>query len=438
MLSDRYGLSLSTSEPGAVAAYAAGLDQLISYDGAAEERLRAATAADPHFALPYAALAVLRWQQRRSEEAREFVALAEERAGGLTRREQQHIACVNAAVNGHGYVDGEGHQAPNPEFVRLARAQLEEYPSDALVLLLLTLETVFCGDPGERLGIASMYERLAPAYAGDWWFPGWRATCDIELTHLDVAQRFVTEAFEANARNPIAAHGRGHLSYEARDSDRGAEFLRAWLPHYDPRGAYHSHVSWHYAMLDLQGGRPDRALETYHAAVDPRTASPVRTTLADSVNFLWRFLLDYPDLAHELAWQPAREHALSAGRAPGAPLHSVLVGAALIGAEDEQAFEDLRRDWLALDAREHPLAEELVLPLLEGMHAFIHTEYRQAMTLLEPVLPRLYRMGGSNQQREMFEAIFIEARRRAGLAQRPSNGGASQPPTETAAGSNEA
>lgn len=426
MLTDRYGLTISTTVPAAAEAYAAGLDQVLSFDGLAEERLRAAIAADSRFALPYAALAVLRWQQRRSDDAREFVAHTQRLSDGLPRRERQHIAAVQAAVEGHGYVDDEGHQAPNPEVLRIARAHLEEYPRDALVLLLLTLDTVFCGDPEERLSIASTYERLAPAYADDWWFPGWRATCEIELNRLESGQQLVTRAFETNARNPIAAHGHGHLAYEAHDSDRGAEFLRAWLPQYDRRGAYHSHVSWHYAMLDLQGGRPDRALETYEASVNPGAVEPARTSLADSVSFLWRFLLDYPERAHELAWEAAREHALSSGRAPGAPLHSVLVGTALIGAHDDRAFEELQRDWLALDAREHPLAEDLVLPLLAGMHAFATTEYEQALTLLEPVLPRLYRMGGSNQQRELFQATFIEARRRLGHERR-----ASEPATES-------
>lgn len=431
MLSDRYGLALSTSNSEAAEAYSAGLDRLISYDGGAEEQLRRAIASDAHFPLAYAGLAVLRWQQRRSDEAREYVAQARALAGGLPRRERQHFDVVATAIEGHGYVDGEGHQSPNPELVRLARAHLDQYPRDALVLLLLTLETVFCGNPDDRRGIAALYERLAPEYADDWWFDSWRATCEIELRRVEAAQQLVARAFEANARNPIAAHGHAHLAYEAHDSDRGAEFLRTWLPHYDPRGPYHSHVTWHYAMLDLQGGRPERALETYRVGIDPGIVAPVRTTLADSVNVLWRFLLDYPERTYDLDWSSVRTHALDAGRAPGAPLHSILVGVALLGAGDDRAFEDLQRDWLALDAREHPLAEELVLPLLEGMQAFVAAEYRRTMTLVEPVLPRLFRMGGSNQQREMFEATFIEARRRAGrtTSATPSTAGTNEATT---------
>jgi hypothetical protein len=420
---DRYGLQVTTSDGDAAQAYVAGLDRLISYDGGAEQRLRHAIELDPEFALAHAALAVLRWQQRRNDEATTLVDRAQELASSLSRREQQHVAVAVAAIEGHGHIDESGHQVPSAHLLRLAREHLEEFPRDALVLLLLTLETIFSGDPDEKRGIAALYERLAPAYAEDWWFPGWRASCEVELDHLQVARRLVNVALAADPRNPIAAHAVGHVHYEAATAEEGADFLSGWLGGYDREGQYHSHISWHYSLLDLIGGQPERALETYRRDVDPGASPPMRTTLADSANFLWGFHLAYPDLSGELSWASAREHALDVAQPRGAPLRDLLIATVLLGAGDTKKFEALRGDWQAL-LPDEPAAGRLVLPVLDALRAFSARQYEQAATLLEPVVPELYRIGGSNQQRDMFEDTLIEARRRIEdvTAGRPTTG----------------
>ena len=411
LFTDRYGLTVTAADSAATAAYVAGLDRLIPYDGGADERLRRAIDLDAEFALAHAALAVLRWQQRRNDEASTLVDHAQELASQLSRREQQHIAIAAAAIQGHGHIDEAGHQLPSARLLQLAREHLEQFPRDALVLLLLTLETIFSGDPAEKRGIASLYARLAPAYDGDWWFPGWRASCEVELDHLDLAGHLADAALAADGRNPIAAHAEGHVHYERGTAEAGAEFLLSWLGGYDHAGQYHSHIAWHSSLLDLLGGQPERALETYRRDVDPDAATPMRTTLADSANFLWGFHLAYPQRAGELSWRSAREHALEVGQPRGAPLRDTLVGAILLGARDEAGFEALREDWRGL-AVEQPAAGRLVLPLLDALQAFASERYEDSAALLAPLVPQLYRMGGSNQQRDVFEDTLIEARRR--------------------------
>lgn len=413
VLTDRYGLLVTAAAPEAASAYVEGLDRLISYDAGASTSLRAAIDLDDRLALAHAALAVLRWQQRRRGEAIALVDRAQELAAGASRREQQHVAIVAEAVEGHGHIDEDGHQVPSAALLRRAREHLDEFPRDALVLLLLTLETIFSGDLDEKRSISALYARLSTAYADDWWFPGWRASCELELNRLELARSLAGAAISANARNPIAAHSEAHVHYEAGTTDAGGEFLREWLPGYGRDGQYRSHIAWHYSLLDLVGGQPERALETYRRDVDPGASPPMRTTLADSSNFLWGFQLAYPELSGELSWASAREHALDVAPPYGAPLRDVLTGAILLGAGDQRGFEELRSAWERLIVEE-PAASRLVLPLLDALQAFTLEQYKRAATLIEPLVPHLYRMGGSNQQRDMFEDTLIEARRRLG------------------------
>jgi uncharacterized protein HemY len=64
------------------------------------------------------------------------------------------------------------------------------------------------------------------------------------------------------------------------------------------------------------------------------------------------------------------------------------------------------------------LAGEVTLPLVRGIHAFAHGEYRAAVRHLEPLfteprLDQLARIGGSHAQREVFEDTLLEAYLRA-------------------------
>jgi hypothetical protein len=71
-----------------------------------------------------------------------------------------------------------------------------------------------------------------------------------------------------------------------------------------------------------------------------------------------------------------------------------------------------------LDAEGHPLAGTVVLPIVHGLTAFSRGDYAQSTERLEFVLDDLPRIGGSNQQRDVFEETLLEAYARSGARQR--------------------
>ena len=71
-----------------------------------------------------------------------------------------------------------------------------------------------------------------------------------------------------------------------------------------------------------------------------------------------------------------------------------------------------------LDAQGHPLAGTIVLPLVQGIDAFARADYAEAIRLIEPLMGRLVRIGGSHAQREVFEDTLIQAYLRAGRFER--------------------
>src|SRR5262249_28267436 len=64
------------------------------------------------------------------------------------------------------------------------------------------------------------------------------------------------------------------------------------------------------------------------------------------------------------------------------------------------------------------LISGIVLPLVEGVHAFGRGDYRRAVDLIESVRSRFIELGGSRAQRDVFEDTLLEACFRAGDADR--------------------
>ena len=66
------------------------------------------------------------------------------------------------------------------------------------------------------------------------------------------------------------------------------------------------------------------------------------------------------------------------------------------------------------------MAVEVMLPLVQGISAFVHQDYGEAVRLMEPLFgqdaryDQLCRVGGSHAQREVFEDTLMEAYLRAG------------------------
>jgi tetratricopeptide (TPR) repeat protein len=100
MLTDRYGLFLSTTSSAARDAYVEGCEaKLTMYPGAIEAFDRA-IAADPGFALAHAARAHALLERGDAAAARASMAAANSLAAGLSAREASHIAFFDWLVAG--------------------------------------------------------------------------------------------------------------------------------------------------------------------------------------------------------------------------------------------------------------------------------------------------------------------------------------------------
>ncbi|MGD9616869.1 MAG: tetratricopeptide repeat protein [Alphaproteobacteria bacterium] len=400
MLTDRYGLPLSTTSVAARDAYVEGVEaKLTNYPGAIEAFDRA-LAADPGFALAHAARAHALLEHGDAA-AREAIAAARSLTAGLSEREAGHVAFFDLLLAG----DAEAA-------LSALYAHLDAWPRDAVVLATAAFTNGLIGSSGragQKRMLLELLDRLAPSYGDDWWFTAHHGMALSENGQRDAARPVIERSLAQNPKNPWAAHALAHLCYEAGDTDAGRAFLISWLPTYPRDGALYSHLSWHLALGHIEAGDAAAALRLFRDSFGPGVhTGPLRGKITDAVSFLWRWeLAGHPRDAD--SWRTMHDFAAGAFSRAGAAFCDMHVALAQVVAGNDAGLEAGAQqiDTLARDGR-YP-SGPLVPAVSRGFVAFERGDLAAAIGALEPVADELERIGGSRAQLDLVEFTLLKA-----------------------------
>ena len=403
MFSDRYGLPLSTASQAAADAFVEGVDLMLSNNPDPAACFQAAIAADEGFAMAHAALGMQLQLRMDAQGSAVELERARELLGGTSEREQ---SLINAVAR-PGFV---GRGGPI-EALPLLEEHIAAFPRDYLAANRYTQTLFFSGQPEARERARGRLAQLEPVLSDDWAYLGGYAFILEEHAQYDHAKRLSERSLELYPRNAGAAHVVSHVNYENNRHAGGRDWLQAWLQDYDRRAGLHCHLSWHLALFELSQGHYKRAMQIYEADIAPAVGTPVK--LADMASFLWRLQL-YGCATGELDWAAITPLAEPAAASPAATFfaaHAALWAAARHDDATLTAMSEKLRD---LGAKGHPIAASVVLPLVQGIAAFGHADYDEAIHQLEPITDEIVRVGGSHAQREVFEDTLLGAYLRGG------------------------
>ena len=397
---DRYGLPLSTSSTTAVEHYQLGMDGLLSYGLGADDAFRAALGADERLALAHAGLALFLFFQGEGSAARASIATATELAEGATRRERQHVAALAAIMAGD-----------TARGLALIDEHVTDFPRDALLVNQASSSIGFSGRADREAFRLAFLERLAPAYGDDWWFQSALSFTLHEVGRFAESRELSERSLAQYPGNANASHNLAHVDFETLDLDRGIAFLTDWLSRYDRRAPYFCHLAWHLSMFELHRGNATGALEVFER--DIADSSNPRMTVMDGAAILWRLALY--GAADTLPWKPVADTARRVAR-PGFVFGDIHAGLAYAACGDTSALAALTDNLRAMDAKGHPIAGRVALPLVESAAAFAAGDYAGTVRHLEPVEREIHRMGGSHAQWEVFEETMVVSYLRLGRA----------------------
>jgi tetratricopeptide (TPR) repeat protein len=406
MLTDRYGLPISTTVGAARDAYIEGVDLLLTvYPGAAACFDRA-IAADPGFALAHIGKA------RTLQLAGNLAAMRECLATTLSLGDR-----VSARELGH--IDVFRHLFAGQAVAALAaiRVHVRTWPRDALVLSLAANQGGLIGMsglPGREQDLVDFLGELAPHYGEDWWFEAHYGMALSEIGRHDAARPRIERSLAQVRRNAYGAHAFAHLCYETGERDSGIAFMRDWLPLYDRSGGLFGHLSWHLGLFELHAGNLQAGLRLYNdafSADDHRGA--VHQKLSDSSSFLWRSELAGHPRDHA-RWAKLVEYAREKIPRPGFSLADWHVALAYAAAGDDAALAGwIRAIEELVRAGRYP-SGSTIPAVARAFGAFQRGDHATAIDLLVPMLPERERMGGSRAQVDLVEATLLRAYLNAG------------------------
>jgi tetratricopeptide (TPR) repeat protein len=405
MLTDRYGLELSTSSTEARDAYVDAVDRMLAADGHIDEAINAAITADPDFALAHVAQARQHHLMMRGKDARASVETAAELVAGATTREQQHVEIFSNLLS--------GQVLPSLE---LTNEHLQQYPRDAFALAPATGvfgSIGFSGRVGREAEHLAMLEPLADAYGDDWWFQMVHAFALLETGEWERARPLAERSLELRPTNAHGAHTLAHALFEAGADDEALGFMSGWLPNADRDSLMHCHNWWHYVLLQLNVGDHDAAFAGFKENCLPETSnSPAINILTDSISFLWRAELAGAPRSREL-WEEVLRYYEASFRRP------IVFVDAHIGLAYAALGEAERLDACIVELEE--LGEAGRLPagttaasLTQAYQAFANQDWATAAELFEPVMDQVVRIGGSRAQRDLQENTLLAAYVNAG------------------------
>jgi tetratricopeptide (TPR) repeat protein len=399
---DAYGLVVTTASREALGAYDRAVEALLGWDARALALFREAHAGDPGLAVAHAGEAVCLFLEERFAEAREAARVARGAAGAQSERERRHVEALALLV------DGKTRDAE-----AAMREQLGDHPRDLVVFQRLYFIWFWQGRFPEMLDLSTA---LARHYPGNSFMLGLHAFALEEAGRCDEAVRAAQASVLRNPLDAWAIHALAHAIYEMAAFDTGVTRLPPAIHPCTNLNWFRNHLLWHLILMHLGRGDYARASDLCRRVFE-REPSSIAGDLHDSISLLWRLELRGMDVKDR--WRPFAALAGQRLDRQGLLFHAAHLAMALVAGGDWPTAEQqlgMLRERSGKDRSD--LTGGVLVPLVEGIHAFARRDYRTAIDRIEPIGPRVVGLGGSRAQRDVFHDTLLEACFRAGDAER--------------------
>ena len=398
MRTDYLGNPVSTASEAAVAAVDDFVGGFLSYETRAAKVVAAAEAApgEPLLNAYAAILWLLLEAPEAAVRAAPYLARAQAALDGANPRERQIVAFASA-----------WSADDIPCALTTADAILEAWPRDLTILKLRQYHDFNRGDFPAMLRAASRCRAAAHEVPH---LHGMLAFAYEQCHLLDEAEAAARHALSLQRKEPWAQHALAHVMLTQGRIDEGVAFLEGvsdtWT---DLNSFMDTHLWWHLALFYLSQGRFEAALAAYddHCWTQAKDYSQDQV---GAVSLLARLELAGVDVGPR--WRDLAEHLAVRGDDVVQPFLSLqyLYGLARAGRpEADQLLAAVRR--AALDAPEfvRETWRDVALPAAEGLFAHARGDHPAALRGLRAALPRLFEIGGSHAQRDLFDQIILDA-----------------------------
>ncbi|MSU89451.1 tetratricopeptide repeat protein [Rhodobacteraceae bacterium 2CG4] len=382
----------------------------LAHGASTPDHLARALAAAPEFAQGHAVkglFCLLLGRREMFDTARQCRTTARQAAAGAppTAREASYLAALDA------WLGGQPSQA-----AATLETVLATEPRDALAMKLIQAIRFVLGQPEAMRrsieGVLSAWDDH-PALG---YLKGCYAFALEETGEYAAGETAGREGLLLAPDDAWGLHAVAHVYDMTARAGDGLFWLSGQTHAWAHCNNFRYHVWWHIALMHLDQGQYDAALDLYDTEIRADRTDDYRD-IANATSLLSRLEIEGIDVGprwDELAELAARR--TGDGSLVFADLHYML---ALIGGRRADAATELLRR-MSRDAarRDTEVARLMARPGLSaatGLEAFGEGQYAEAFLNLNAARRDMQSVGGSHAQRDVFERLTIEAALRGGF-----------------------
>ena len=304
----------------------------------------------------------------------------------------------------------------NLRAVEAMEAITSEWPSDLLTAKIAEFLYYVLGQQYMGPRFRAHMRRLEGAHAADPDFLAMTAFASELCSDYAAAEAAAERALAIEPKNPWAQHALSHVLIRQGRVAEGLARLESFLPLLAACGRpIHCHDAWHLALLHLERLDVAAAMRVFRTHIWGITPDFVVEQL-DAIALLWRIEMaagpmdaQWPSIAGHIApraletFMPFMNahyvYALArAGRADA--VEAALAGVRARSAADD---EEVKRVWA-------PVGRAVI----EAAAAFGTGDRARAAALLDPIMPMMTSIGGSDAQDDLFRQTSLRSLQAAG------------------------
>jgi len=308
------------------------------------------------------------------------------------------------------------HGNDNLRAVEAMEAITSEWPGDLLTAKIAEFLYYVLGQQYMGPRFRAHMRRLEGAHAADPDFLAMTAFASELCSDYAAAEAAAERALAIEPKNPWAQHALSHVLIRQGRVAEGLARLESFLPLLAACGRpIHCHDAWHLALLHLERLDVAAAMRVFRTHIWGITPDFVVEQL-DAIALLWRIEMaagpmdaQWPSIAGHIApraletFMPFMNahyvYALArAGRADA--VEAALAGVRARSAADD---EEVKRVWA-------PVGRAVI----EAAAAFGTGDRARAAALLDPIMPMMTSIGGSDAQDDLFRQTYLRSLQAAG------------------------
>jgi tetratricopeptide (TPR) repeat protein len=415
MRPDAQGLALTTDSDAAASAFRDAVEALAKYRIDTGAKADQALAADPEFALGHCLkgyLAMLFGNRATVPRAAAAHAAGTQRAAGASTRERGHLAALAA------WQGGELEAA-----VTAWEAILAEHPTDLLALRLAHFNYFWLGRARDmRASVdraAALWTETTPGFGT---LLAMQAFGAEECGDYPAAERAGRSAVELDPADLWGTHAVAHALEMQGRAENGIAWLDGLARHWDGANNMIHHLWWHRALFHLERGETDAVLALYDDKIRNLDSALVRAVpdlyidIQNAAALLWR--LEHVGVTVGARWAELADKA-EARIGDCVLIFTLLHFMMALAADGRDAAAarllDAMRDFAAAgQGSAAPIVGAVAMPLCAAVLAHRKAEHARVLALALPIRDRIWQLGGSHAQRDVFTQLLVDSAIRSG------------------------